>query len=91
MRKEIESLQNSIKRHEEKIRLLTIDNGTLSSKVTSLEARLREERKKETGLLSEATYQTQRVKELEKKLARLQLEVRRGKAPAGPCEKLIVL
>ncbi|KNC98767.1 uncharacterized protein SPPG_05748 [Spizellomyces punctatus DAOM BR117] len=73
--KQIDSLESQLRRSEERVRLLTIDNSTLGGRVSMLEDRLKEERSKESSLLSHSAFLTQRVKVLEKKLGRVELEL----------------
>ncbi|KAI8821309.1 uncharacterized protein EV422DRAFT_527641 [Fimicolochytrium jonesii] len=75
--KQVDLLQLHLKHREERIRILSIDNAALLSKVASLEDRLKAEKQKETGMLAHAAQLLQQVKELEKAKDRMHSEIER--------------
>ncbi|KAI9097409.1 hypothetical protein DFS34DRAFT_621554 [Phlyctochytrium arcticum] len=73
--KQLEAAQVELRRNEEKIRVLNIETSTLQQRVQTLEDKLKNERTKESTALSQAAQATQRVKFLERKLARAEIEL----------------
>ncbi|KAI8922033.1 hypothetical protein DFJ77DRAFT_8834 [Powellomyces hirtus] len=70
--KQAELLEHQLRQREDKIRILTIDNSTLSGKLVALEDKLKAERKKESAQASQIAIMNARIKDLEKTCAKLQ-------------------
>ncbi|KAJ3179524.1 hypothetical protein HDU85_004797 [Gaertneriomyces sp. JEL0708] len=72
--KQMDVLEAQLRQREERIRLLLIENASLSSQVTTAENKLKSEKQKESSTRSMNVQMTNRVKHLESKLEALRTE-----------------